>query len=303
MVPPEDFGFNEETAGDNAWQNRLTDTPAEIRAKAMQEFEDFTQVLRGHGVQVLCLSKTSDDLPPLPDAVFPNNWFSTSVDGTVVIYTAATPNRRAERRPLDLERLVLANGFDIRSYVYIGRIEESVRVLEGTGSMVFDHLHRVSYAARSDRTHPAAFREFVRLRGHTEGVLFDASDSRGQPIYHTNVMMSIGTHFAVVCSDCIAPTHRDYVVERLADTREVFAISMDQMEKGFCGNILELQSQDGEPLIAMSSRAYEAFGEDGRAFLSRFGTLVHSDLATIEAVGGGSARCMLAEIFLPQARD
>ena len=94
MVPPEDFGFNEETAGDNAWQNRLTNTPAEIRAKAMQEFEDFTQALRDHGVQVLCLSKTSDELPPLPDAVFPNNWFSTSVDGTVVIYTAATPNRR-----------------------------------------------------------------------------------------------------------------------------------------------------------------------------------------------------------------
>ena len=116
---------------------------------------------------------------------------------------------------------------------------------------------------RADRTHPAAFREFVRLRGHTEGVLFDASDSHGQSIY-TNVMMSIGTHFAVVCSDCIAPTHRDYVVQRLADTREVFSISMDQMEKGFRGNILKLQSQDGEPLIAMSSRAYERFGEDGK---------------------------------------
>jgi len=301
MVPPEDFGFNEETAGDNAWQNRLTVAPEDVRSQALAEFDGFVLALRQQGVEVMCLEKGSDERPALPDAVFPNNWFSTSVDGTVVIYTAATPNRRAERRPLDLERLVLAHGFDVRSYVYIGRIEESVRVLEGTGSMVFDHLHRVSYAARSDRTHPAAFREFVRLRGHTEGVLFDAADSRGQPIYHTNVMMSIGRQFAVVCADAIAPTHRDYVVGRLADTREVYTISLEQMEQGFCGNILELRNRDGASVIAMSTRAYETFGEEGRAWLGRFGTLVHSDLNTIETVGGGSARCMLAEIFLPRS--
>jgi hypothetical protein len=299
MVPPVDFGFNEETAADNAWQTRPAPT-GEIRSRACAEFDGFAAVLTAAGVHVMRLEKPATARMATPDAVFPNNWFSTTAEGSIVIYTAATPNRRAERHPATLERLLQSHGYDIRSYVYIGRIEESVRVLEGTGSMVFDHRNRVSYASRSARTHPEAFWEFVRLRGHSGSVLFDTRDPQGRPIYHTNVMLSIGDQFAVVCTDCIVPEDRARVLERLAWGREVIEISMDQMMNGFCGNILALESADGKPLIAMSSRAHAAFGEEGRQRLSKHGALIHAPLDTIESIGGGSARCMLAEIFLPR---
>jgi len=300
MVPPDDFGFNEETAGDNAWQARPTGSIDGIRATAHREFEGFAGVLQEHGVQVMRLEKDPESPVVTPDAVFPNNWFSTTSEGTIVIFTAATPSRRAERRPGSLENLLVANGYDIRSYVYIGRIEESVRVLEGTGSMVFDHRGRRAYAGRSSRTHPEAFFEFTRLREHTESLLFETRDSSGQPIYHTNVMMSIGEKFGVVCTECVHPSDREQVLASLSRDREVIDISMAQMEQGFCGNILQLQNSDGEPLIAMSSTAYDSFTSAQRDRLVAHGKLLHADLSTIESVGGGSARCMLAEIFLPK---
>ena len=301
MVPPDDFGFNEETAGDNAWQARPALSQADVRASAQREFEGFASVLEAHGIQVMRLEKDPSRAVITPDAVFPNNWFSTTSEGTIVIFTAATPSRRAERRPVDLEKLLEDHGYDIRSYVYIGKIEESVRVLEGTGSMVFDHVGRKAYAGRSSRTHPEAFFEFTRLREHTEALLFETRDSSGHPIYHTNVMMSIGQGFAVVCTECILSADRDRVLEELSERRDVVEISMEQMERGFCGNILQLQNEQGEHVIAMSSTAFHAFTEGQREQLAAHGTLLHADLSTIESVGGGSARCMLAEIFLPKA--
>ena len=181
MVPPVDFGFNEETAGDNAWQARSLLSKSEVRAAAQREFDAFEAVLEANGIEVMRLEKNPESEVITPDAVFPNNWFSTTSEGTIVIFTAATPSRRAERRPVDLERLLEMHGYDIRSYVYIGKIEESVRVLEGTGSMVFDHVGRKAYAGRSSRTHPEAFYEFTRLREHTEAVLFGPVTLRGMP--------------------------------------------------------------------------------------------------------------------------
>ena len=301
MVPPDDFGFNEETAGDNAWQARSSLSEASVRQAAQREFHELASVLEAHGIEVMRLEKDPDSAVITPDGVFPNNWFSTTSEGTIVIFTAATPSRRAERRPLDLERLLEENGYDIRSYVYVGKIEESVRVLEGTGSMVFDHVGRRAYAGRSSRTHPEAFEEFTQLREHTEAILFETRDSSGHPIYHTNVMMSIGEGFVVVCTESIVPSDRERVLGQLSGDRDVIEISMEQMERGFCGNILQLQNTSGEKLIAMSSTAFHAFTGEQRERLAAHGKLLHADLSTIESVGGGSARCMLAEVFLPRA--
>jgi hypothetical protein len=300
MVPPDDFGFNEETAGDNAWQARPSLSQAAVREAARREFDVFASALEAHGIQVMRLEKDPESEVITPDAVFPNNWFSTTSEGTIVIFTAATPSRRSERRPVDLERLLEEYGYDIRSYVYIGKIEESVRVLEGTGSMVFDHVARKAYAGRSSRTHPEAFFEFTRLREHTEAFLFETRDSSDHPIYHTNVMMSIGQGFVVVCTESILPSDRARVLAQLSQDREVIEISMEQMERGFCGNILQLKNGEGEHVIAMSSTAFHAFTGEQRERLAAHGKVLHADLSTIESVGGGSARCMLAEIFLPR---
>ena len=172
--------------------------------------------------------------------------------------------------------------------------------LEGTGSMVIDHAHETVYAAESQRCHPKQFNNFIHARRYREGVLFKTRGSSGKPIYHTNVMMSIGKTFVVICGECIVPEERDEVLGRLARYHDVIEISIPQMEQSMCGNILQIRNSADEPLIVMSRRAFNGFDDDQKWRLRRHGRLIPVDIDTIEQVGGGSARCMMAEIFLPR---
>ncbi|MCP3942510.1 MAG: hypothetical protein GY710_13630 [Desulfobacteraceae bacterium] len=303
MVRPYDFGFNEQTGLDNEFQKRLNMVEEEINIKANAEFQAMVDILRAEGVTVLILEKPEPfqakiPLGKTPDAIFPNNWFSTEHDGTLITYPMAAVNRRYERRPEDVEKLLRKNGYKIRNVIHVGRLDETKYFLEGTGSMVIDHRAEVVYAARSNRCCDEQFDNFIRLRFYKQGIMFDTKSSKAIPIYHTNVMMSIGDKFAVICLDCIHnKKEKKRVKSSLENFFEIIEISMDQMENSFCGNILQVNSAGGSPLIVMSKSAFEGFTPDQVKRLETHGKILSMDLTIIESIGGGSARCMMAEIF------
>lgn len=302
MVRPHDFAFNEQTGADNVFQHRLQLPPAQVTALALAEFDAMAQRLSDRGVEVLVLEKSPDGYPT-PDAVFPNNWFSTSADGSLHVYPMHTLNRRRERRVEELCQLLLNHGYEVEQVVWAGHPLEEELILEGTGVMVFDHPRKRVYAARSQRCHPGALYRYARRRGLEAVQLFDTVDSRGVPIYHTNVMMSVGEGFAVICSESLhRPEQRRQVLNALREHHEVIDISLAQVEHSFCGNILQLRGADGQPLIAMSGQAWNGFTPTQQKTLERHGQPVVNPIPTIEAVGGGSCRCMLAELFLPRLR-
>lgn len=298
MVRPKDFGYNEETGRDNEFQNKPQMVPEEINRKANIEFQAMVDGLRANGVTVLILEPPISQDMSTPDAIFPNNWFSTEHDGTILTYPMMAKNRQAERRLLEVEKLLNKNHFTIRNCINVGRLDETEKFLEGTGSLIIDHVDEVVYAARSERCHPDQFDNFIRLRFYLEGVLFDTKSSSGRPIYHTNVMMSLGEKYAVICSECIPDLkQRRYVLDTLNKSFDVMEISMSQMERHFCGNILEVRNRNNDSFIVMSKSAFEGFTTEQKKFLGQYGTLLPFDLTTIERIGGGSARCMMAEIF------
>lgn len=298
MVRPYDFGFNEQTGIDNEFQRRLEESEEAINQKANAEFQAMVDALRAEGVTVLILEKPEKSYAKTPDAIFPNNWFSTEHDGTLITYPMAATNRRHELRPKDVEKLLRANGYKIRNVINVGHLDEANHFLEGTGSMIIDHRAEVVYAARSSRCDDQQFDNFIRLRFYEQGIMFNTKSSKGRSIYHTNVMMSIGDQFAVICMDCIYdPAEKEQVKTSLEQSFELIEISMDQMENYFCGNILQVNSAGGTPLIVMSKRALSGFTPAQIQRLEIYGKILAVDLATIEAVGGGSARCMMAEIF------
>ena len=298
MVRPYDFGFNEETGRDNEFQQKLKSSAMEINKKANVEFQNMADLLIKEGVIVLILEKPEEPYAKAPDAIFPNNWFSTEHDGTILIYPMAAQNRRFEKRPADVEKLLKTNGYKIRNIINVGHLDETDSFLEGTGSMVIDHAGEIVYAARSKRCSDEQFDNFIRLRFYEEGILFDTESSSGHPVYHTNVMMGIGEKFAVVCLECISnKDDKKRVYNSLNRFFDVIEISMDQMEKHFCGNILQVNSSDGNPLIVMSEQAFSGYSKDQIQRLEQYGKILPVDLTTIETVGGGSARCMMAEIF------
>jgi hypothetical protein len=298
MVRPRDFGYNEETGIDNEFQNRPDADQKEINKRANKEFDNMVNGLRAKGVIVLILEPPIRQNITTPDAIFPNNWFSTEHDGTILTYPMMAKNRKAERRLLEVEKLLNKNGYTIRNCINVGRLDEPEKFLEGTGSLVIDHVDEVVYAARSERCHPDQFDNFVRLRFYPESILFDTRSSSGRPIYHTNVMMSLGEKYAVICADCIPDKdQRNRVLSRLEKSFEVMTITMEQMEKHFCGNILEVRNRQNRSFIVMSENARKGFTQEQKKFLSRYGEILSFDLSTIEKTGGGSARCMMAEIF------
>ena len=298
MVRPYDFGFNEETGRDNEFQQRLANSEEEINTKANAEFQAMVDTLLAEGVTVLILEKPDKLYPKTPDAIFPNNWFSTEHDGTLITYPMAAMNRRSERRPEDVEKLLKANGYKIRNVLNVGELDESRRFLEGTGAMIIDHRAEKVYAARSQRCHEDQFDNFIQLRFYEQGLMFTAKSSTGNPIYHTNVMMSLGDKYSVICLDCIEDKkEQEWVKASLEEDFEVIEISMDQMENHFCGNILQVNSAGGRPLIVMSEKAYAGFTSQQIQRLEVHGHILPIDLTTIETIGGGSARCMMAEIF------
>eukprot|EP00049_Salpingoeca_infusionum_P020038 m.363431 g.363431 ORF g.363431 m.363431 type:complete len:324 (+) comp22503_c0_seq1:91-1062(+) len=310
MVRPHGFGLNAQTATDNHFQpqqKELADI-ASASELALKEFDTFQAALVKLGVRVHVL----DDDPTLdiPDSVFPNNWFTTHEDGTVVLYPMKAVNRRLERMP-DLQQRLQGLGYRVSRVLDLSPHEQEGRILEGTGSMVFDYTHGIAYAAISQRTDKALFEECCAALKMTP-VSFHAYqtvEGTRVPIYHTNVMLSVGEQFAVVCLASIDDgAEREQLLSSLKDSgKQVIEISEEQVAL-FCGNVLQLVATQSEVepakrqhVLAMSTTAFKGFTEDQKETLMKWNTLLHTELHTIETLGGGSARCMLAEVMLPIA--
>jgi hypothetical protein len=299
MIRPAAFGRNEVTRPTNRFQAAPDDvSPERTAAVAVLEFDACVAALKSRGIDVQVFPGRTTTT--LPDEVFPNNWISTHPDGTAVLYPMLAWNRREERRRDVLEQLQKqAEGFRIERLVDLSPLESQNCFLEGTGSLVFDHGNRIGYACLSPRTHVEALKEFVRQADY-DVVHFIANDAGGHAIYHTNVMLSIGESFAIVCADAIpAVEERVRVLTRLERSgREVIEFRVDQL-RSFVGNLIQLRAGDRR-FIALSRQARAGLDESQLEALSRHGELVTLDVRTIEANGGGSVRCMLAELFLPR---
>jgi hypothetical protein len=298
MIRPARFGANPETAATNAYQRESLREAGATQRDAVRELEAFTAALRAAGVDVVVLDDTPE--PHTPDALFPNNWVSFHADGTVVLYPLLAPSRRAEIRRDLLERLRDEHGLAWRRIVDLTDLTRDGAFLEGTGSMVLDRAQRVAYACLSPRTTERGLDAFAERMGYAIE-RFRAEDG-GLAIYHTNVLMSIGPAFAVIALECIPDAaERERVRARLKATgHDVLALTRAQM-RSFAGNLLALRSRAGEPLIALSDAAWASLDDPQRAALERHGKIVRAPLPTIETYGGGSARCMLAELFAPSA--
>lgn len=294
MIRPVRFLSNPETASSNAFQRAGPD-PYTSQAAAYQQFNAYAAALRAVGVGVTVVDDTPE--PHTPDSIFPNNWLSTDCEGRVYLYPMEAPNRRLERRMAVLAEL--DKQFAIAEIVDFGPHAAHARYLEGTGSIVLDRDRRIAYACHSSRTHPAAMRDFEERTGY-RAHWFHALDRRGKPIYHTNVMMSVGASLAVVCLDALPDTQERQALMRSlhAAGKEVIAIGIGQVEQ-FCGNMLELRGQDGKSVWAVSRRGWAALTAQQRARIGACSTPLIAQIDTIERLGGGSARCMVAEIFLP----
>ena len=264
---------------------------------ALREFDGLVESLRTAGVEVLVADDTSE--PAKPDACFPNNWVSFHADGSVVLYPMMAPTRRAERREAPVEQLRRA-GFQVARTIDLSPLEMRGEYLEGTGSLVLDRSHRIAYACRSPRTTAAALADFAAALGYRV-VAFDALGPDGRPAYHTNVLMAVGERFAILCTAAIPDAARRAAVLRTLEEsgREVVEIDIAEMNR-FAGNLLAMRARDGAALIAGSDAAWVALAPDRRRRLERHGAIVSAPIPTIERLGGGSVRCMIAEVFLPR---
>jgi hypothetical protein len=298
MVEPACFGFNPETADTNRFASPER-AGADARTRALREFHALAERLDAAGIDVRFMP--DPESCPSPDAVFPNNWVSFHADGTLISYPMAAPNRRTERRLAALDGLLCEGGFQIAKHIDLTGHEAEGRFLEGTGSLVLDRPRRRAYACVSQRTDLAVIAAFDRLAGYST-LTFTASGADGFPLYHTNVMMSLGTRFAIVCVESVAAHERRRLLDDLEmGGRVVIEVTRGQMMSFAC-NILELEDRNGRPLVAMSAGALGSLRADQRRALETLsGELVASPIPTIEAVGGGGVRCMLAELHLPRS--
>ncbi len=298
MIRPANFNYNELTAESNAFQEATeANTPAALtQSKALFEFDQMVEALKQEGVDVIVIDDNTE--ATRPDAVFPNNWISFHDNGHVVVYPMMAPNRRPERRMEIIEQL--KERFEVKEVIDLSHYEEKDLFLESTGSMIFDRANQIVYACYSPRTSKEVLEDFAK-KLEVELVQFTAKDEEGQEIYHTNVMMSIGEEFAVVCLDAIPDEkEREALQVSLEKTgKEIISIQFEQM-KNFAGNVLEIENKAGEKLLVMSEKAYQTLGTVQITDLEKYVKIVHTPLDTIEANGGGSARCMMAEVFLPE---
>src|SRR5437762_8782106 len=294
MIRPGRFYPNPETAADNAFQRDANRDLDALTLVARNEFDAAVQTLRAAGVNVHVFEDTAE--PDNPDAVFPNNWISTHDDGRIALFPMYSALRRRERRQDIVEEL--RKHYRVTEVIDYSVFEEEGCCLEGTGSLVFDHLNNIAYASLSNRSNPKVIRRFADDFSY-EPVTFTSTGSNGLPIYHTNVMICIRTAFAMVGLEMIPDKAvRQQVRARLEKTgKEIVELSADQIAN-FAGNAIELHNQSGEKLLVLSSRAGHALTEDQRKRLSRHARLIPLELPTIE-LGGGSARCMVATIHLP----
>jgi hypothetical protein len=297
MVRPARFGCNAQTAASNAFQARPGTEAEDPQSMVLGEFHGLAQTLERAGVEVFIAPDS--DQPAKPDAIFPNNWVSFHHDGTVALYPMLAPNRRWERRDEVLQQVVREGGFRVSRTVDLTHRESEEKYLEGTGSVVLDRSHGIAYACISPRTDLDVLGEFAQALDY-ELMTFDAVDLKGGAIYHTNVLMAIGTGFAIVCSESI-PTaeHRAAVLAKLRATgHDLVEITQAQMAQ-FAANVLELAAPEGN-LIALSGTALRSLNPQQRHVLESHASLLAAEIPTIERVGGGGVRCMLAEIHLPK---
>ncbi len=298
MVRPACFYADPQTVATNAFQQVTDEDPAALLQLAQAEFDAAVTVLRGAGLGVLTIDAPAH--ADTPDALYPNNWFSTHTDGTLVLYPMASVNRRRERLPDIATYLTKDTRRVIRRTVDLTALEAESLYVEGTGSLVIDHDAKLAYAALSSRTDQVAVEQVCMLLD-LQPILFHAYDEKRQAIYHTNVLMALGETLAIVASDLIAAQDRSRVLEALAGSGKVLLeISPSQVAQ-FAGNALFLRSTQGDPLLALSARAWRSFSKPQQALIQAHATPVLPDVLTIERVGGGGIRCMLAEVFLPRA--
>lgn len=298
MVRPARFSYNEETAQNNYFQQKteLSDQESEqdrIAENALREFEAFVKLLKANDVDLTVVQDTAE--PKTPDSIFPNNWFSSHFTGELVLYPMFAPNRRLERKPHILN--LLKRNMNHRKVVDLTFWENEGEFLEGTGSMVFDRRKKIAYCCRSPRTSEKVLADFCS-RMNYQPVIFDAIDKNNNQIYHTNVMMEIGMQVAIICLESIKDKEEQKkVISQLTSTGKIIVdISLDQVSH-FAGNMLEVKSRNGNPLMVMSASAHNALTAEQENIISTYNKIISADLETIEKNGGGSARCMLAEIF------
>ena len=298
MIRPASFGFNEETAGSNAFQQNNTNLQ-QAQQKAVHEFDNFVDLLKGKGVNVKVINDTQE--PQKPDAIFPNNWVSFHDNGDVILYPMQAENRRRERREDAVRKL--EHHFTINHIIDLSRFELENKFLEGTGSMVLDRENKIAYACLSPRTHIDVLNTFCEHL-HYKPVVFTATDAGQKAIYHTNVMMCIGSAFAVICMDSIQEASVKVAVTSTLNStgKEIVDITLEQMNH-FAGNMLQVQNTEGKSLLVMSNTAHRSLTVDQIRNLEKYAEIVPANLNTIETIGGGSARCMLAEVHLPLKRS
>ena len=301
MVRPVGFRMNEQTAVNNYYQQELVDTlPATINAKAQREFDDLVIKLQNNGVVVIVVDDT--ETPSTPDSLFPNNWISFHQNGDVALYPMFAENRRLERRE-DVLEILESKGFVIENIVDYTEAEEEEIFLEGTGSMILDREHSIAYCALSPRADEELFIEFCEDFEYTP-LLFTANqtvNNQREAIYHTNVMMCVAEQFAIICLAAIDDKkERKNVVKHLRESgKEVIDIT-EQQVNAFAGNMLQVIGKNNQRFLVMSSAAYQSLRKDQLQKIEKYNPIIQSSLQTIETCGGGSARCMMAEVFLPK---
>ncbi len=300
MIRPVGFRMNEQTAVNNYFQEKLELTAQTINEKAQEEFDGFVKVLKLSGVDVIVIDDTKE--PDTPDSIFPNNWISFHADGTVGIYPMFAENRRKERRD-DILDILEEQGFTIKQIIDYTAAEREGVFLEGTGSILMDRVHKKAYCVLSGRADEELFIEFCEDFDYFP-VIFNAYQtvaSQRMPIYHTNVMICMAEDFAVICLDSIDDKkERKNVVDHLKTTnKEIISITEGQMHH-FAGNMLQVFGNDNKRFIVMSSQAYRSLNTSQIKSIEKHCEIIHSPLDTIETCGGGSARCMMAEVFLPR---
>ncbi len=294
LVRPASFGFNAQTEVSNAFQQKSKQSASDISQKAIEEFDLFASRLQEKGIDVTIIQDTKTQVKP--DAVFPNNWGTFHHNGTAILYPMATPNRQAEKRPEIIE--TIKEKFQISRIIDLSEYEKQNKFLEGTGSIIFDHVHKKAYAGLSPRTDKDVLSELCNQIGY-EAVPFTAIDAHGKEIYHTNVMMCLSEKFAVICLESIADENeKTNVIENLENTgHEIIDISLEQVNQ-FAGNMITLNNKQAD-ITVMSQSAYNALTPDQLESISFYSEICPMNVSTIEKIGGGSARCMISEIFLP----
>ncbi len=294
MIRPAAFGYNEETAVNNAFQNQPSVAHDTMQQQVLLEFDTMVNILRSHHINVIVVD---DDInPPKPDAIFPNNWISTSPSGVVSLFPMFARNRRAEKRE-DIVQWLSAN-FVMSDLHDWSEFEAEGRFLEGTGSMVIDHDNKMIYTSVSERTSVPVLEKFAAANGY-QAIVFLATDKNGYPVYHTNVMMSLGDEFAILCEESLEEEWELIAVRQLLEStaKTIIPITREQMH-AFAGNMLLVKNESNEKFLVCSDAALASLTNEQRVMLEAYAQLLPISIPTIERVEGGSVRCMMAEIFL-----